>query len=65
MLSCVQCCRLNNREPLPGSVKINRFVELCNRCGDCADHCPTKLLRKGRGGYPVVDFRTGQCDFCG
>lgn len=41
------------------------FVEACSRCGDCIEACPTGILKKGRGGYPHVDFQYGECVFCG
>ncbi len=41
------------------------FTDLCNRCGDCIDACPTHILVKGRGGFPQVDFGHGECLFCG
>lgn len=41
------------------------FTEACSLCGDCLTACPTGLLVKGRGGYPVVDFSKAHCTFCG
>lgn len=49
----------------PWAVEESRFVELCTRCAACVEHCPSAILRKGRAGYPMVDFRAGECDFCG
>jgi ferredoxin-type protein NapF len=49
----------------PWAVEESRFIELCTGCGVCIEHCPSAILRKGRAGYPVVDFRAGECDFCG
>ena len=48
----------------PWSVNESLFVELCNSCGDCITACPTSILVKGRAGFPVVDFRKGECEFC-
>ena len=48
----------------PWAVEESRFIELCTGCGECIGHCPTAILCKGRGGYPVVDFRAGECEFC-
>ena len=41
------------------------FVEACSRCGDCIGACPEKILEKGRGGFPQVNFGLGECTFCG
>jgi ferredoxin-type protein NapF len=48
----------------PWSVDEALFVELCTTCGDCIRVCPTGILTKGRGAYPVVDFTNGECEFC-
>lgn len=49
----------------PWSVEEARFVELCGRSGTCIQRCPEKILIKGRGGFPQVDFSLGGCSFCG
>lgn len=49
----------------PWAVAEAGFVELCNRCGDCLGACPEKILEKGRGGFPQVNFLLGECTFCG
>ncbi len=49
----------------PWAVEESRFIEMCTRCGACVEHCPSTILRQGRAGYPIVDFRAGECDFCG
>ncbi len=49
----------------PWSESEADFIELCNQCGDCIDLCPTGIIRNGRGGYPVIEFRHGECLFCG
>ncbi|MDH5259621.1 MAG: 4Fe-4S binding protein, partial [Gammaproteobacteria bacterium] len=41
------------------------FTETCSACADCIDVCPEKILVKGRAGYPVVNFESGECTFCG
>ena len=48
----------------PWSVDENHFIDTCNSCGDCIKHCPTKILQKGRGDYPIVNFKAGECLFC-
>jgi ferredoxin-type protein NapF len=40
------------------------FVESCQRTGACGRACPEKILVRGRGGFPEVDFRRGECTFC-
>lgn len=49
----------------PWAVDEDHFTELCTRCSDCISACPTTILKKGRGGFPEVDFGSGECDFCG
>jgi len=46
-------------------VAEERFVEQCGRSGACIAACPEKILEKGRGGFPQVDFARGSCTFCG
>ena len=41
------------------------FTDTCTRHGDCLKACPEKIIVTGRGGFPVVDFRYGECTFCG
>lgn len=49
----------------PWAVREGLFLELCNGCGDCIGRCPTGVLKKSRGAYPVVEFDHDQCTFCG
>lgn len=41
------------------------FTEHCNRCDACLAVCETGILVRGDGGFPRVDFREGECTFCG
>lgn len=41
------------------------FLDLCTRCGNCVEHCETRILVTGDGGYPEVNFARGECSFCG
>ena len=49
----------------PWAAPEGEFTQQCDRCGDCVTRCPTSILQKGPGGYPVVDFTRGECLFCG
>lgn len=49
----------------PWAIPENDFQDICTGCDDCIEACPTSILRKARGGYPVVDFSNGECTFCG
>ncbi len=40
------------------------FVERCDSCGNCIRSCPEKILIRGAGGLPQVDFSNGNCTFC-
>lgn len=49
----------------PWSVSEALFVDACTRCNDCVSVCPTTLLKRGDGGFPVADFAAAACTFCG
>ncbi len=49
----------------PWSVDENLFIERCTRCDQCISSCPSHIVIRGRGGFPVIDFSKGECDFCG
>jgi ferredoxin-type protein NapF len=49
----------------PWSHAENTFIDTCTGCGDCITQCPTKIISKGRGNYPVINFKAGECVFCG
>ena len=58
---------LAGRQPIirpPWSIGEAAFVEYCSRCEDCLRACPEGILVRGRGGFPEVDFRRGECTFC-
>ena len=50
------------RPPWSGSEA--HFIEKCARCNACVESCETTILYAGAGGYPVVDFKRGECTFC-
>lgn len=49
----------------PWSIPEVSFVDACSRCDDCVKGCPTGLLKRGGGGFPVADFDAAACTFCG
>lgn len=49
---------------LPWSLPEPAFTDACTRCGDCLPACPTGIVTRGAGGYPVLDFQRGACTFC-
>lgn len=49
----------------PWAVREQFFLTRCTRCDECIKGCPEKIIRKGGGGFPVVDFNHGECTFCG
>lgn len=40
------------------------FVDACSRCGNCIAACPEKIIIKGDGGFPEINFNYGECTFC-
>ncbi len=40
------------------------FQSLCSRCGTCLAACPKRIIVRGDGTYPVVDFKRDGCTFC-
>jgi len=49
----------------PWSAPEALFATLCSRCDDCVKACPTGVLVRGEGGYPMADFAAAACTFCG
>ncbi len=48
----------------PGSVE-RCFVDLCSKCGKCADTCPEDVIIIGTDGYPRFQPTDNPCTFCG
>jgi ferredoxin-type protein NapF len=49
----------------PRALPAGAFEERCNRCGECAKACPARIIARGSGGFPKIDFTHGACSFCG
>ncbi|MEM9304011.1 MAG: ferredoxin-type protein NapF [Pseudomonadota bacterium] len=48
----------------PGALAEHRFIDACTACDRCIDECPERILVRGSGGFPEVDFSRGECTFC-
>lgn len=48
----------------PFGLAESDFVSTCERGNVCIKACPEKILRRGAGGFPEVDFARGACTFC-
>ena len=55
-----------DRNPLrpPWARPETAFVDTCTRGGDCLKACPEHIIVTGRGRFPEIDFRRGECTFC-
>jgi ferredoxin-type protein NapF len=53
------------RAPVRPPWATARFHDDCTRCDDCLPACPERILVRGDGGFPQVDFARGECTFCG
>lgn len=49
---------------LPWVINEQHFINGCTQCGDCITSCEEKVIVKGSGGFPEVDFSKGECTFC-
>ncbi|WP_107850325.1 ferredoxin-type protein NapF [Oceanimonas marisflavi] len=56
--------RADARPRLPWAVEGNAFTDACSRCNRCLEACETRIIVRGDGGFPQVDFRHGECTFC-
>lgn len=54
------------RKPrLPHAVVETAFLAACDGCAACVPACADGLVRVDGDGRPVLDFRHGECTFCG
>ena len=51
--------------PPPWALSGNAFFKTCTQCSKCIAACPESILRVAEKGYPQVDFKRGECTFCG
>ncbi len=49
----------------PWALPEDEFIEQCQRTGACIAACPERIIEKGQGGFPQVNFARGSCTFCG
>lgn len=48
----------------PWAVPESGFVAACDRCDACVRVCPSRIIGRGAGGFPEIDFERGECTFC-
>lgn len=48
----------------PWALAEELFINACTRCKACVPVCPTRIIVIVRG-FPEVDFKRGECTFCG
>ncbi len=48
----------------PWSKTDIEFTDICTRCDKCIQACETKIIVKGDGGFPEVNFSIDECTFC-
>ena len=59
-----QLAKRQRRIRPPWSKEDSHFLAHCLRCDACIRACETDILQRGRGGYPSVNFKHGECSFC-
>lgn len=48
----------------PWSGDESHFLTHCTRCDACINACENNILQRGAGGYPSVNFKNNECNFC-
>ena len=59
--------KFSNSQPviwLPWIRNEKQFTDNCTRCHECVAACPEKIIIKGDGSFPEIDFNRGECTFC-
>lgn len=59
--------RLKAPEPvvrLPWVSSEEAFLAGCTRCDACIRACPERIIVRGGGGFPEIDFNQDGCTFC-
>ncbi|WP_420546696.1 ferredoxin-type protein NapF [Curvivirga sp.] len=56
-------------KPVPNDIPLpwtshQSIEDNCTRCDACITACPTNIIIKGDGGFPKLDFNSGECEFC-
>ncbi|WP_299791079.1 ferredoxin-type protein NapF [uncultured Shewanella sp.] len=56
--------RKSNAIRPPWSRQDIEFTDICTRCDKCIQTCETRIIIKGDGGFPEVNFAIDECTFC-
>ncbi len=48
----------------PWALAEDVSIDRCSRCDQRIDKCPEKIIVKGRGDFPSIDFARRECIFC-
>lgn len=48
----------------PWAITEAKFIETCNRCGECVKQCPLNVIQLADAGFPEMNFSQSGCDFC-
>lgn len=48
----------------PWALNEAAFLDQCTGCDKCLSACDEGILHRGGGGYPEVNFKSGECTFC-
>ncbi len=48
----------------PWSIEESLFTDVCTRCFECAQACPSNLIVKAASGFPQMSFKRLGCDYC-
>ncbi|MCK3658024.1 ferredoxin-type protein NapF [Pasteurellaceae bacterium Pebbles2] len=48
----------------PPWADLTQFTEKCTACGKCQEACESRIIVRGAGGFPEIQFSQGECTFC-